>query len=148
MISFSNYIKNIIRKEGSVTFKELDYLSDFLEESKKLKHTNYPILNSKNECLGLLTLTDCNEVNKKQVILVDHNNSSQSVDGIEEAEIVEMIDHHNIGNIITKSPINFRNAKVGSVNTIIYELYKENNVKIPREIAGIMASAIISIHYF
>ena len=144
MISFSNYIKNIIRKEGSVTFKELDYLSDFLEESKKLKHTNYPILNSKNECLGLLTLTDCNEVNKKQVILVDHNNSSQSVDGIEEAEIVEMIDHHNIGNIITKSPINFRNAKVGSVNTIIYELYKENNVKIPREIAGIMASAIIS----
>ena len=81
LISFSNYIKDIMRKEESVTFNELDYLSDFIEESKKYKHTNYPILNSKNECKGLLTLTDCNDVEKKQVILVDHNNSSQRVDG-------------------------------------------------------------------
>ena len=144
LISFSNYIKDIMRKEGSITFNELDYLSDFIEESKKLKHTNYPILNSKNECKGLLTLTDTNEVDKKQVILVDHNNSSQSVDGLEEAEILEVIDHHNIGDINTKKPINFRNAGVGSVNTIIYDLYKENNIKIPKEIAGLMASAIIS----
>ena len=144
LISFSNYIKDIMRKEESVTFNELDYLSDFIEQSKKLKHTNYPILNSKNECKGLLTLTDTNDVDKKQVILVDHNNSSQSVDGLEEAEILEVIDHHNIGDINTKKPINFRNAGVGSVNTIIYDLYKENNVKIPREIAGLMASAIIS----
>ena len=84
LISFSNYIKDIMRKEESVTFNELDYLSDFIEQSKKLKHTNYPILNSKNECKGLLTLTDTNAVDKKQVILVDHNNSSQSVDGLEE----------------------------------------------------------------
>lgn len=144
LISFSNYIKDIMRKEESVTFNELDYLSDFIEESKKYKHTNYPILNSKNECKGLLTLTDCNDVEKKQVILVDHNNSSQSVDGLEEAEILEVIDHHNIGDINTKKPINFRNAGVGSVNTIIYDLYKENNIKIPKEIAGLMASAIIS----
>lgn len=144
LISFSNYIKDIMRKEESVTFNELDYLSDFIEQSKKLKHTNYPILNSKNECKGLLTLTDTNDVDKKQVILVDHNNSSQSVDGLEEAEILEVIDHHNIGDINTKKPINFRNAGVGSVNTIIYDLYKENNIKIPKEIAGLMASAIIS----
>ncbi len=144
LISFSNYIKDIMRKEESVTFNELDYLSDFIEQSKKLKHTNYPILNSKNECKGLLTLTDTNDVDKKQVILIDHNNSSQSVDGLEEAEILEVIDHHNIGDINTKKPINFRNAGVGSVNTIIYDLYKENNIKIPKEIAGLMASAIIS----
>ena len=144
LISFSNYIKDIMRKEESVTFNELDYLSDFIEQSKKLKHTDYPILNSKNECKGLLTLTDTNDVDKKQVILVDHNNSSQSVDGLEEAEILEVIDHHNIGDINTKKPINFRNAGVGSVNTIIYDLYKENNIKIPKEIAGLMASAIIS----
>lgn len=144
LISFSNYIRDIMRKEESVTFNELDYLSDFIEQSKKLKHTNYPILNSKNECKGLLTLTDTNDVDKKQVILVDHNNSSQSVDGLEEAEILEVIDHHNIGDINTKKPINFRNAGVGSVNTIIYDLYKENNIKIPKEIAGLMASAIIS----
>lgn len=144
LISFSNYIKDIMRKEESVTFNELDYLSDFIEQSKKLKHTNYPILNSKNECKGLLTLTDTNDVDKKQVILVDHNNSSQSVDGLEESEILEVIDHHNIGDINTKKPINFRNAGVGSVNTIIYDLYKENNIKIPKDIAGLMASAIIS----
>ena len=144
LISFSNYIKDIMRKEESVTFNELDYLSDFIEQSKKLKHTNYPILNSKNECKGLLTITDTNDVDKKQVILVDHNNSSQSVDGLEEAEILEVIDHHNIGDINTKKPINFRNAGVGSVNTIIYDLYKENNIKIPKDIAGLMASAIIS----
>ena len=144
MISFSNYIKNIIRKEASVTFNELDYLSDFIEISKKLKHTNYPILNNKNECKGLLRLTDCNEVEQKQVILIDHNSSSQSVEGLEEAEILEVIDHHNIGDINTKKPINFRNAGVGSVNTIIYDLYKENNIEIPKQIAGLMASAIMS----
>ena len=127
-----------------ISFNELDYLSDFIEQSKKLKHTNYPILNSKNECKGLLTLTDTNDVDKKQVILVDHNNSSQSIDGLEESEILEVIDHHNIGDINTKKPINFRNAGVGSVNTIIYDLYKENNIKIPKDIAGLMASAIIS----
>lgn len=143
-ISFSNYIKDILRKEESVTFNELDYLSDFIEATKKLKHTNYPILNNRNECKGLLTLTDTNDVDKKQVILVDHNNYSQSVDGLEEAEILEVIDHHNIGDINTKRPINFRNAGVGSVNTIIYDLYKENNIKVPKDIAGLMASAIIS----
>ena len=143
-MSYSNYIKNIMREEVIATFNEIDYLSDFLEESKKLKHTNYPILNNKGECTGLLTLTDCNNVNKKRVILVDHNNYSQSVDGLEEAEILEVIDHHNIGDIVTKKPINFRNAGVGSVNTIIYSIYKENNIEIPEPIAGIMASAIIS----
>ena len=94
--------------------------------------------------MGLLTLTDTNDVFRKKVILVDHNNASQSVDGLEEAEIIEVVDHHNIGDIITKKPINFRNAAYGSVNTIIYDLYKENNIEIPKEIAGLMASAIIS----
>lgn len=143
-ISLSNYVGDFIRKEGSVTFNEADYLSDFLDASKKLKHTNYPILGKRNECMGLLTLTDTNDVFRKKVILVDHNNASQSVDGLEEAEIIEVVDHHNIGDIITKKPINFRNAAYGSVNTIIYDLYKENNIEIPKEIAGLMASAIIS----
>ncbi len=144
LMSLSNYVNNIIRKEEINTFKDVDYLSYFMEESKKLKHTNYPILNKNGNCTGLLTLTDCNNVSKKKVILVDHNNYSQSVDGLDEAEILEVIDHHNIGDIVTKKPINFRNARVGSVNTIIYNMYIENNITIPKSIAGIMASAIIS----
>jgi len=143
-LSYSNYIKNILRDEETITFNEIDYLSDFTEESKKFKHTNYPIINSRGECTGVLTLTDCNNVNKKKVILVDHNNYSQSVDGLEEAEIIEVIDHHNIGDIVTRMPINFRTDRVGSVNTIIYNMYIEKNIKIPSNIAGVMASAIIS----
>lgn len=145
VISLSNYIKNFVRPESDfVTFNEVDYLSDFLEKSKSLKHTNYPIINKKGECKGMLTLTDTNQVKRKQVILVDHNNFSQSVDGLEEADILEIIDHHNIGDIITKKPINFRNSSCGCVSTMIYEMYRENGISIPKNIAGILASAIIS----
>ncbi len=144
LLFMSNYIKNVMRKEEAYTLKEVDYLSDFYDISRTLKHTNYPILNNKNECKGLLTLTDTNNIEKKQVILVDHNNYSQSVDGLDEAEILEVIDHHNIGDIVTKKPINFRNSRTGSVSTIIYDMYNENGVEIPSNIAGIMASAIIS----
>lgn len=145
MISLSNYIKNYIRNESEfVTFNEVDYLSDFQEQSKNLKHTNYPILNKKNECTGMMSITDTNNVNKKQVMLVDHNNISQSVDGLDEAEILEVIDHHNVGDISTKKPISFRISVCGSASTIVYTMYKENHVKIPRNIAGLLASAIIS----
>ena len=145
LISLSNYIKNFIRDEkDSFTFNEVDYLSDFLDKSKQLKHTNYPIINNKNECSGILTLTDINQIDRKKVMLVDHNDKSQSVDGLEEAEILEIIDHHNLGDIVTKKPINFRSSRCGSCNTIIYEMFLENNISIPKNIAGIMMSAIIS----
>ena len=145
IISLCNYIKNYMRAEDdSVTFNEIDYLSDFLDKSKQLKHNNYPIVNSRGECSGILTLTDTNNLNRKKVILVDHNNTNQSVDGLDEAEIIEIIDHHNIGDIVTKTPINFRNSLCGCCSTIIYEMYKENNVKLPSNIAGLLASAIIS----
>lgn len=144
LLSLSNYIKNIMRKEAAHTFNEVDYLSDFYDKSKSLKHNNYPILNSKGDCKGLLTLTDVNGISKKQVILVDHNNYSQSVDGLDEAEILEVIDHHNIGDIVTKKPINFRNVRTGCCSTIIYNMFKENNVEVPKDIAGLLMSAIIS----
>ncbi len=145
LISLSNYIKNFVRsEEDSYTFNEVDYLSDFLDKSKQLKHTNYPIINNRNECSGVLTLTDINQIDRKKVILVDHNDKSQSVDGLEEAEILEIIDHHNLGDIVTKKPINFRSSRCGSCNTIIYEMFLENNVSIPKDLAGIMMSAIIS----
>lgn len=144
LISLSNYIKNSVRQEETITFKEMDYLKDFLDKSKTLKHTNYPILNNKNECKGLLTLTDTNNVNRKKVILVDHNNYNQSVEGLDEADIIEVIDHHNIGDIVTKRPINFRNSNCGCVSTMIFEMFNENNIDIPKEYAGILASAIIS----
>lgn len=144
MITLANPIKSIKRSSSTVCFNTQDYLSDFLDISSKVKHTNYPILNSNGTCDGMLRVIDTNEVSRKKVILVDHNDPGQSVEGLEEAEILEIVDHHNIGSISTHNPINFRNMSVGSVNTIIYTLYMEYGVKIPKDIAGIMLSGIIS----
>lgn len=144
VLCLSNPIKSIKRGTTTITFNDMDYLTDFYDATSRLKHTNYPIINNKNICLGMLRTIDAHEVKRKKVILVDHNTTSQTVDGLYEAEILEVIDHHNIGDINTSIPINFRNMSVGSVNTIIYYLYQENNVKIPKKIAGIMLSGIIS----
>ena len=92
----------------------------------------------------MIRLSDVTDIKKRKVILVDHNEAVQSADGLEEAEIIEIIDHHKIGTIGTSMPISFRNMPIGSSNTIIYMLYKENGIEIPKNIAGLMLSGIIS----
>ena len=126
LIGYSNNIGEIV-KDGSVSFKETDFYDDFLDETKKLKHNNYPIVDSKGTCLGLIRITDITEKNNKKVILVDHQELEQSVYGIEEAEIIEIVDHHKIGSINTSMHINFRNMIVGSSCTIVYTMYKETS---------------------
>lgn len=144
LLGLTNKITTIKRNENCVCLNREDYLTDFIEISNKTKHTNYPIVSKSGKCHGMLRLIDTNEYEKNKVILVDHNDAKQSVDGLEEAEILEIVDHHNIGDISTNSPINFRNMIVGSVNTILYYLYKENNIEIPNYVAGLMISGIIS----
>ena len=144
MIKLCNYVKLININDEPIKFSIYDYRDDFIEITSKYGHTNYPIVNHKNECLGMIQVIDSSNYEKKKVILVDHNQNSQSADGIEEADIVEVIDHHNLGVFGTTTPINFRSMPVGCTSTIIYQLYKENNVKIPSNIAGIMLSAILS----
>lgn len=143
-IGLANYISNITLSENVVCFNDTDYVNDFIDIANQTKFSNYPVLNRKKECVGTIRLADIADKNKKKVILVDHNEAEQSVEGLEEAEIVEIIDHHKIGTVGTTLPINFRNMPVGSSNTIIYQLYKENNVEIPSNIAGLMLSGIIS----
>lgn len=144
MVKLCNYVKLVKVTDTPITFNVYDYRNDFIEISSKLGHTNYPIVNKKNVCLGMMRLVDSSDFERKKVILVDHNQQSQSVDGIEEAEILEVIDHHNLGTIGTSMPINFRCMPVGCTCTIIYKLFQEANVKIPKDIAGIMLSAILS----
>ena len=144
LLGLSNKISTIKRNENCICLNREDDLTDFIDVSNKTKHTNYPIIGKSGNCYGMLRLIDINEYDKNKVILVDHNSVKQSVDGIDEAEILEVIDHHNISDINTKNPINFRNMAVGSVNTIIYYLYRENNIEIPDSIAGLMISGIIS----
>lgn len=144
LISLANYLETILLRDNVITFEENQVLSDFLDTANKYKYSNYPILNSNHKYMGIARMSDANIHNRKKVILVDHNEAVQSADGLEEAEIIEIVDHHKIGTIGTALPINFRNMPVGSSNTIIYQLYKENNIEVPREIAGLMLSGIIS----
>lgn len=144
LICLSNKIGTLLVEDTSKIFRENDYYTDFVEATKKLKHNNYPILNNEGVCLGLIRITEIINKNNKKVMLVDHQEKEQSVIGLDEANILEIVDHHKIGNINTTNPINFRNMTVGSTNTIVYFMYKENNVEIPKEIAGIMLSGLLS----
>ena len=144
MIKLCNYVKMIGVTWEPIKFATIDYRNDFLDISSKLGHTNYPIVNKKGICQGMLRLVDANNFERKKVILVDHNQPSQSVDGLEEAEILEVIDHHNLGTLGTNIPISFRSMPVGCTCTIIYRLFREAHVEIPYNIAGIMLASIIS----
>lgn len=144
LICLSNKIGTLLVEDTSKIFRENDYYTDFVEATKKLKHNNYPILNNDGVCLGLIRITEIINKNNKKVMLVDHQEKEQSVIGLDEANILEIVDHHKIGNINTTNPINFRNMTVGSTNTIVYFMYKENNVEIPKQIAGIMLSGLLS----
>lgn len=144
-IILSNYISTILDdKNNPVSISYLDYRTDFLALSEKLGHTNYPVVNKSGKCLGLLKISDVNQYEKLHVMLVDHNGFSQSVDGIEEAIVDEIVDHHNLLNVGTAAPINFRSMPVGCTCTILYYMYLENGIAIPRDMAGIMLSAILS----
>ena len=144
LIALSNYIKTMVKLNNPIKFQENDYVSDIIDINNKQKHTNYPVVDKNNKCLGLLKITDLSDKDPKNVILVDHNEKLQSVEGLEEAQILEIFDHHALGNITTNNPINYRNMVVGSTSTIIYRLYKETNTEIPKDMAGLMLSGILS----
>lgn len=143
-IALANYVSTIANNRNITCVDENMQVSDFIELANRTKFSNYPVLGKNLECTGILRLADISDREKKQVILVDHNELSQSVDGLDEAEILEIIDHHKLGTIGTSVPINFRNMPVGSSNTIIYRLFQENHVEIPDTIAGLIVSGILS----
>lgn len=143
LIIQSNYLKGIV-EDKYIEVLDTMYINDFIIMNSKYKYIKYPVINKNRRILGLLRSEKITEVNRKKVILVDHNEYSQSVEGIEEADILEVVDHHKIGSITSNEPINIRNMAVGSTNTIIYEMYKEQGIKPPKEIAGIMMAGIIS----
>lgn len=133
-----------IMTENLVTFGMFDYLDDVREIISKSRFRQYPIVDSNQRVVGMLSRYHFLNSVRKKVILVDHNELSQSVEGIEEAEILEIIDHHRLGDISTDLPVYFRNEICGSSSTIISELFEENSIVIPKDYAGLMVSAIIS----
>ena len=121
-------------------FRMNDYVDDIKDIMAKKRFRDFPILDRHGRFKGFISRRRFLGASKKKVILVDHNERSQAVDGIEEAEIIEIIDHHRLGDIETVSPITFRNQPVGCTATIINQMYEENEIEVPREIAGILLS--------
>ncbi|MDI9477007.1 MAG: putative manganese-dependent inorganic diphosphatase [Natronincolaceae bacterium] len=144
LITQSIPIKNVMTRENLVTFTPDDLVSNVREEMSKTRYRSYPITGINNKVAGMLSRYHLIASIKKKVILVDHNERSQSVDGLEECEILEIIDHHRIGDIFTGSPIYFRNEPVGSTSTIIASIFFENGQRPSKKTAGILAAAIIS----
>lgn len=144
VFNLANNVTTILNKEKVLCVNDNDDINDFIKTANKTRYSYYPVLNKNGKCLGIIRLSDVGFSHKKNVILVDHNSYEQSAIGLEDANILEIIDHHNIGTIGTNMPISFRNMPVGSTNTIIYNLYKEKRIPIPKNIAGLMLSGILS----
>jgi manganese-dependent inorganic pyrophosphatase len=144
LINQSIPVREFMTKKGIISFYIDDTVDYVLERVSKVRFRDFPILDRNNRFIGTFSRRNLLNGKKKQVILVDHNEKSQAVDGIDEAEILEIIDHHRLGSLETIQPIFFRNMPLGCSSTIIYMMFCEKNVRIPKEIAGLMLSAILS----
>lgn len=144
LINQSMPIDFFMRKEGFVTFTTEDFLDDIKVVMAEKRHRDFPILDKEGRYIGMISRRNLLNVKKKDIILVDHNEVDQAVDGLESANILEIIDHHKIGSLETMGPVYFRNQPVGCTATIIRQMYRENGIEIEPAMAGIMCSAILS----
>ncbi len=144
LIHQSMPIRYFMTKENLITFEPDDYVDDVKEIMSKIRHRDFPILDEQRHLVGMMSRRNLLNMKKKQLILVDHNEKTQAVDGIEQADILEIIDHHRLGSLETISPIFFRNQPLGCTATIIYQMYQEKGVEINPQIAGLLCSAILS----
>lgn len=144
LINQSMPIKSFMTKDNIVTFELDDYVNDVRETMTKIRHRDFPVVDDNGNYIGMISRRNLMSMQKKQIVLVDHNEKSQAVDNIEDAEILEIIDHHRIGSLETISPVYFRNQPLGCTSTIIYQMFEEKGVEIPKEIAGLLMSAILS----
>ena len=127
-----------------LSFSLEDYTDDVKEVMARERHRYFPVLDDDGHYIGVVSRRNMMNLHKKQLILVDHNEKGQAVEGIDQAEILEIIDHHRIGSMETDGPVYFRNVPVGCTCTIIYQMYRENGVELDRSTAGLLLSAILS----
>lgn len=145
LISQSAPVSYFMTKGDLLAFRLTDSVEDVQKVMVKVRHRYFPVLDENGDYYGMISRRNMMDMKKKQIILVDHNEPGQAVDGLNDADVLEIIDHHRLGSgLQTAAPVYFRNQPVGCTATIIYQLYQENGVEIPREIAGLMCSAILS----
>lgn len=144
LISQCAPIEYFMDTEDLLKFTLATPVSDAISVMAKVRHRYFPILDEAGKYCGMLSRRNILSLEKRRIILVDHNESTQAVEGFEQSEILEIIDHHRIGNLETPGPVYFRNQPVGSTCTIIAQMYQEAAVEISAPIAGLMLSAILS----
>ena len=137
-------IRYFMRSENLITFKMDDYIEDVLPTMAQTRHRYFPVVDSAGRYKGMVSRRNFLGASKKKVILVDHNEKTQAVNGVDTADLLEIIDHHRLGTISTTRPVYFRNQPVGCTCTIIYQMFWDEGIDIPKDIAGLMLSAIIS----
>lgn len=144
LVNQSMPIRHFMKSHDLITFHRNDYIDDIRETMAKKRHRDFPIMELNGTYYGMISRRSLLGARKKRLVLVDHNELTQAVDGLAEAEVLEVIDHHRIGSLETMNPVFFRNQPLGCTATIIYQMYQENEVDISKEIAGLLCSAILS----
>lgn len=144
LVNQSMPISYFMKTEALITFEMDDYIDDIKDVMASKRHRDFPILDKNGRYRGMISRRNLLGAKGKRIILVDHNEKSQAVEGMESAEILEIIDHHRLGTVETIAPVFFRNQPVGCTATIVYQMYQENRVEIEPWIAGLLCSAIIS----
>ena len=144
LINQSVPIGYIMTTDNLVKFETDDYIEEIKDKMLKTRYRSYPVIDSNNVIKGLISRYHLISYRNKKVILVDHNEKSQTVTGVEEAEILEIVDHHRLGDIQTTKPIWFKNEPLGSTSTIVANIYFESGIRPSKNIAGLMCAAIIS----
>ncbi|MDD6159855.1 MAG: putative manganese-dependent inorganic diphosphatase [Oscillospiraceae bacterium] len=144
LISQCAPISYIMTTEKLLKFSLYTTVDDVLKVMGKVRHRYFPIVDENGKYCGMVSRRNVIGMKKRQMILVDHNERTQAVEGYDKAEILEIIDHHRIGNLETAGPVYFRNQPVGCTATIVTQMYREAGEEIPPRIAGLLLAAILS----
>ncbi len=144
LISTAAPVRHFMRSAELLKFSVNTPIEDARKVMASVRHRYFPILDEKGRYCGVVSRRNLLNLHRKQIILVDHNEPAQAVDGLDQAEILEIIDHHRIGSLETGGPVYFRNEPVGCTATIIWRMYGEHGVEPPKKIAGLLLSAILS----
>ena len=144
LINQSMPISYFMTREHLITFNSDDYIDEIREVMASKRHRDFPILDKDGYYLGMISRRNLLGAKGKQVILVDHNERGQSIPGIEEADILEIVDHHRVADIQTVGPLMFRGEPLGSTATIVTKMSDELDVEMPSYIAGLLLGAVVS----
>ena len=144
LISQCAPISYYMTRQDIIKFTLVTPVADVTRVMAKVRHRYFPILDEEGKYCGMISRRNIINLRKRRIILVDHNEATQAVEGFEQAEILEIIDHHRIGSLETSGPVYFRNQPVGCTATIITQMYDENGVEIPQQTAGLLLGAILS----